>query len=102
ACRQRSGQATCTDDAMTVPPVSVSQITTLRWSFERDVAFLAAAGVGAIGISVRKLEDVGLPRAVRLVRDAGLAVSCVTWSGFFPLHEATASRAALASTHAHI
>jgi sugar phosphate isomerase/epimerase len=87
---------------MTVPPVSVSQITTLRWSFERDVAFLAAAGVGAIGISVRKLEDVGLPRALRLVRDAGLAVSCVTSSGFFPLDDDAATRDALARTHAHL
>jgi sugar phosphate isomerase/epimerase len=87
---------------MMVPPVSVSQITTLRWSFERDVDFLAAAGVGAIGISVRKLEDVGLPRAVRLVRDAGLAVSCVTSSGFFPLDDDAASREALVRTRSHL
>jgi len=87
---------------MSVPRFSVSQITTMRWSFERDVAFLADAGVAAIGVSVRKLDDVGLPRAVRLVRDAGLAVSCLTSSGFFPLDDDVAIREALARTRAHL
>jgi sugar phosphate isomerase/epimerase len=87
---------------MMVPPVSVSQITTLRWPFERDVAFLADAGVAAIGVSVRKLDDVGVPRAVRLVRDAGLSVSCLTSSGFFPLDDAAGIRQALARTRAHL
>ena len=87
---------------MSVPRFSVSQITTMHWSFERDVAFLADAGVAAIGVSVRKLDDVGLPRAVRLVRDAGLAVSCLTSSGFFPLDDDAAIREALVRTRAHL
>jgi sugar phosphate isomerase/epimerase len=87
---------------MTVPRFSVSQITTLHWPFERDVAFLADAGVGAIGVSIRKLDDVGLPRALRLVRDAGLTVSCLTSSGFFPLDDPAAIRQALIRTRAHL
>jgi len=39
---------------------------------------------------------------VRLVRDAGLAVSCLTSSGFFPLDDDAAIREALARTRAHL
>jgi sugar phosphate isomerase/epimerase len=70
------------------PRVSMSQVTTFRWSFEEDVAFHARHGVRAIGVSVRKLEAVGAARAAGLVREAGLAVSCVTSSGPFPLEDA--------------
>jgi sugar phosphate isomerase/epimerase len=80
----------------------MSQITTLRWSFERDVTFYAEAGVRAIGVSVRKLDQVGVPRAVRLLRDAGLAVSCLTSSGCFPLGDDESTRAALVRTRAHL
>jgi sugar phosphate isomerase/epimerase len=85
-----------------VPRCSVSQITTLHWPFERDVAAIAAAGADGIGIAVRKLEAVGVARAATLVREAGLAVSCLTSSGPFPLGDAAAERAALARTRGHL
>ncbi|MGH7893302.1 MAG: hypothetical protein ACREQL_01460, partial [Candidatus Binatia bacterium] len=65
--------------------VSLSQITTLGWSFERDVAFYASVGVRSIGVSIRKLDAIGVVRAGQLIRDAGLTVSCLTSSGMFPL-----------------
>ena len=43
---RRSNQPFCGASRMIVPPVSMSQITTLHWPFERDVACFAAAGVG--------------------------------------------------------
>src|SRR5881628_368954 len=58
------------------PPVerfSMSEITTLGWSFERDVEAFAAAGAPAIGLSLRKLEAFGVARAARRLREAGLA-----------------------------
>ena len=85
-----------------VPHFSVSQITTLGWPFERDVEAFAAAGAPAIGIAVRKLEAVGVMRAARLVRDAGLAVSCLTSSGPFPLLDTRGCEAALARARAHL
>lgn len=85
-----------------MPRVSVSQITTLSWDFARDVAFLPGAGVRAVGVSVRKLDAVGVERAVALVRGAGLAVSCLTSSGGFPLDDPAGIDAALAATRGHL
>ena len=82
--------------------VSVSQITTLNWPFERDVEAIAAAGAPGIGIAIRKLEAIGLERAVALVRGAGLAVSCLTSSGLFPLGDEAGEREALARTRRHL
>lgn len=88
--------------AAPVVPFSISEITTLGWPFERDVAAFAAAGAPAIGIAIRKLEDYGAARGVRLVREAGLRVSCLTSSGGFPLGDAAGERAALERTRRHL
>lgn len=85
-----------------MPRFSVSQITTLNWPFERDVAAFAAAGAPGIGVSIRKLEQVGLEKAARLVKEAGLAVSCLTSSGLFPLGDTAGERAALERTRRHL
>jgi sugar phosphate isomerase/epimerase len=81
---------------------SMSQITTLRWPFERDVEAFAAAGAPAIGISVAKLDRIGLRAATRALRHAGLRVSCLTSSGPFPLGDPAGERAALSRTEAHL
>ena len=62
----------------------------------------AAAGAPGIGIAIRKLEAIGLERAVALVRGAGLAVSCLTSSGLFPLGDEAGEREALARTRRHL
>ena len=80
----------------------MSQITTMNWSFERDVAFFAGHGVTAVGVSVRKLEVCGVRRAAGLLRDAGLTASCLTSSGFFPLEDRRAAADALARTRDHL
>jgi len=80
----------------------VSQVTTLGWPFERDVEAFVAAGVSGIGVSLTKLETYGVERAARLLRQAGLAVSCVTSSGFFPLGDAAGERAALERARGHL
>lgn len=85
-----------------MPRFSVSQITTLHWPFERDVEAIAAAGAPGIGVAIRKLEAVGLERAVELVRGQRLAVSCLTSSGLFPLGDEAGERQALASTRRHL
>jgi sugar phosphate isomerase/epimerase len=85
-----------------MPRVSMSQVTTLGWPFERDVAFYPSAGVRAVGVSVQKLDRVGVPRAGQLLADAGLAVSCLTSSGWFPLDDPAGTEAALARTRVHV
>ena len=85
-----------------VPRVSMSQITTSGWPFERDVAAFAAAGADGVGVSIRKLGEYGLDRGIDLLRAAGLPVSCLTSSGFFPLEDAAACDAALAETRRHL
>ena len=80
----------------------MSQITTLHWPFERDVEAIAAAGAEGIGIAIRKLEAVGVARAAALVREAGLAVSCLTSSGLFPLGDTAGEQTALARTREHL
>jgi sugar phosphate isomerase/epimerase len=85
-----------------MPNVSVSQITTWGWSFEEDVALYRAIGVRAVGVSVRKLEAVGVERAAALIESAGLAVSCLVSSGAFPLGDETGIDAAVARTRAHL
>jgi sugar phosphate isomerase/epimerase len=80
----------------------MSQITTLGWPFERDVEAFRAAGVTSVGVAIRKLEDFGVERGRRLLADAGLAVSCLTSSGGFPLGDPDGEQAAFARTRTHL
>ena len=63
--------------------LGISELTTLRWAFEVDVAEYAAAGAGAIGVWRQKLADFGEERGAELLREAGLAVSSLQWAGGF-------------------
>ncbi len=61
---------------------AISELTTLRWSFEEDVTEYAALGA-AIGVWRQKLADVGQKRGAELIARAGLAVSSLQWAGGF-------------------
>ncbi len=63
--------------------LGISELTTLRWSFDEDVAEYAAVGAAAIGIWRQKLADYGDERGAELLRAAGLAVSSLQWAGGF-------------------
>ncbi|MCI0359883.1 MAG: sugar phosphate isomerase/epimerase [Planctomycetaceae bacterium] len=63
--------------------LAVSELTTLRWSFEEDVERLAAAGIAAIGVWRHKLGDFGEERGAELLADSRLAVSSLQWAGGF-------------------
>ncbi len=81
---------------------SVNQISTIRWSFERDLEYYVGVGVTCVGVSVAKLEECGFGRAVLLLRDSGLRVSCLTSSGAFPLGDVQGEAEALERTRRHI
>lgn len=63
--------------------LSMSELTTLRWSFDEDVLFYREAGYEAIGIWRQKLTDYGEERGIELLADSGLSVSNMQWAGGF-------------------
>jgi sugar phosphate isomerase/epimerase len=62
---------------------SISQLTTLRSSFGEDVGQAVDAGVPAIGVWRRKLDDYGEQQAAERIAAAELAVSSVSYVGGF-------------------
>lgn len=68
---------------MTVPRLSMSEVTTFRWSFAEDVQNYVAAGYKAIGVWRRKLSDFGEEDGVDLLAESGLTVTNLLWAGGF-------------------
>ncbi|MDA0833029.1 MAG: TIM barrel protein [Planctomycetota bacterium] len=68
------------------PPVcrwSLHQISTYRWSLEEDIKRYAAAGIPAIGLWHRKIQEIGEDRTVDAFDESSLGVSSVSWLGGF-------------------
>ncbi|WP_432503131.1 sugar phosphate isomerase/epimerase family protein [Kineococcus arenarius] len=63
--------------------LSLNQITVNSWSLEQAVAGCVRHDIGAIALWRDKIAAAGLPRAVELVREAGLRVSSVCRGGMF-------------------
>jgi len=63
--------------------ISVSQLSTLRWSFDEDVLRFANYGFGSLGIWRRKVEDFGEAEAIDLLYEHKMSVSSVHWAGGF-------------------
>ena len=70
-----------------VARLSLNQITTERASLGETVDACARHGVPYVAVWRHKLAEVGLDRAARLVRDAGVRVSSVCRGGMFPAAE---------------
>lgn len=77
--------------------LSMNQLTTYRWSFDEDLHHARQAGYDGLGVWVRKLRDFGEERAVDLVAESGLRVSCVSWEGGFTGADALTAEENLAS-----
>jgi len=67
--------------------ISLSAISTFRWTLDEDLAFYERAGTTAIGASLAKLEAAGLDAGARRIRDAGLRVSNLIGIGPFHLDD---------------
>lgn len=63
--------------------LAINEMTTYRWSFEKDVQQYRAAGVPAIGVWRHKLADYGESRGVELLAAEGMLVSSLQWAGGF-------------------
>ena len=84
---------------MTAPGLerlSLNQKTVDQWGVREVVAGCARAGIGAVGLWREPVADVGLERAAKLVRDAGLRVSTLCRGGFLTAADPDARAAALA------
>jgi len=71
------------------PQVSVSAVSSRRWTLDEDLAFYAATGIDHVGLSLRKLEDAGVDRAVARIGAAGLRVSNIVELGWWDLTDPT-------------
>lgn len=63
--------------------LSMNEVTTYRWTFEREVAEYTAAGIGAMGVWRQKLSDFGEEKGIELLAESGLKVSNLLWAGGF-------------------
>lgn len=68
---------------MTIPWLSMNEVTTYRWSFEQDVQRYRSAGYEAIGVWRQKLNDFGEERGIDLLAESGLRVTNLFWAGGF-------------------
>jgi sugar phosphate isomerase/epimerase len=75
--------------------LSLNQKTTNRWGVAEAVEGCVRAGIPAIGVWREPLHDIGVERAVKLVRDAGLRVSSLCRGGFLTAIDPKARREAL-------
>jgi sugar phosphate isomerase/epimerase len=67
------------------PRVSLSAISSFKWSLDEDLAFYERAGVTAIGASLAKLEAAGVEAGARRLADAGIRVTNLIGLGPFKL-----------------
>lgn len=63
--------------------LAISQLSTLRWSFEEDAHAYRERGFVGIGVYRPKLEDFGIDRAIELLAESGLSVTSLSWAGGF-------------------
>ncbi|RIK75682.1 MAG: sugar phosphate isomerase/epimerase [Planctomycetota bacterium] len=81
-------------------PLSINELTTLRWSFEEDVLNYRAAGIAAMGVWRGKLADYGEERGAELLAEHDMAVSNLLWAGGFTGSEGPSYCEAIADAEA--
>jgi sugar phosphate isomerase/epimerase len=64
--------------------LSLNQYTVRPWSLEEAVAACVKRNIPSMAVWRDKIAEIGLPRAVTLLKNAGLRASSVCRGGFFP------------------
>jgi sugar phosphate isomerase/epimerase len=82
--------------------LSINSATTKKWSLAQVVDGCVRAGVPALGPWRDRVEEIGLDKAAKLIRDAGLRVSSLCRGGFLTAPDAQGQAAALADNRAAI
>lgn len=75
--------------------LSLNQATVKQWTLSEAVDGCARAGIPAIGLWREPVAELGVPRAAKLVADAGLRVSSLCRGGFLTAADEAGQRAAL-------
>jgi len=75
--------------------LAINSATVKSWTLPQLVEGCARAGISSIAPWRDIVQAVGNEKAGRLIRDAGLAVSCLCRGGMFPAADQTGRRAAL-------
>ena len=63
--------------------ISLSQLTTLRWSLLEEVLQLKSSNYDGIGLWRPKIAEIGEDLSAELIRDTGLGVSSLSFAGGF-------------------
>lgn len=63
--------------------LSINQETVKQWSLPELAAGCAAAGIASVGLWRAPVQEYGVERAARLMRDSGLTVTSLCRGGFF-------------------
>jgi len=75
--------------------LAINSATVKAWTLEQLVEGCARAGIAAIAPWRDIVQAVGAAKAGKLIRDAGLGVSCYCRAGLFPAADETGRKAAL-------
>lgn len=90
------------DSAGPLARLSLNTATTKNWTLSEAIDGALRAGIPALGLWRDRVGEVGVERAARLVRDAGLRVSSLCRGGFLTAPDALGQRRALADNRAAI
>ena len=82
--------------------LSLNTATTKKWTLAEAVEGCVRAGIPAIGPWRDRVEEAGLEKAAKLIKDAGLRVSSLCRGGFLTAADAEGQAAALADNRAAI
>ena len=70
-------------ESLHLPEFSINQMTTMRASFADDLAVRRQAGVSAVGLWRKKVDEVGEIVAVEALKKSRLAVTTLSYAGGF-------------------
>lgn len=76
--------------------LAVSELTTLRWSFEEDARWFRESGFDGIAVWRQKLSDYGEEKGAELLTELQLKATTLLWTGAFTGSDGRSFREAVA------
>lgn len=74
---------------------AINQITTKNWTLQEAVEAYARHGIGGIAVWMEYLDEVGVSRGARMIRDAGLSVPSLCTSAWTNVRDSAEFRSAI-------
>ncbi|HEY8702103.1 MAG TPA: sugar phosphate isomerase/epimerase family protein [Arthrobacter sp.] len=93
---------TLSSEPSAISRLSLNTATTKKWTLAEAVEGCVRAGIPAIGPWRDRVEEAGLDKAAKLIKDAGLRVSSLCRGGFLTAPDADGQAAALADNRAAV